>query len=171
MKHLSDTWVQISSIAWSHYEVPDAMEQHTTLKYNFVGHSMLLVWPSVSNNMFGKSSNENYKTNQCRAIIKKSVPCVTKYIIWVLCMGQSINFDYLRKGVLNQNNIMLQLFLWHCATKMFNQHMPAKFSCVWKRWRYAWDIAFPLKKKHCILGDSNFIRLITYIYLAKSTGI
>ena len=48
----------------------------------------------------------------------------------VLCVGQSTNSDYLRKRALNQNNIRLKLFLRNGATKMFNQNMPAKFSCV-----------------------------------------
>ena len=38
----------------------DAME-HMTLKDNCVSHRMFLVWTSVTNNMFGKSSNEKYQ--------------------------------------------------------------------------------------------------------------
>ena len=81
----------------------------------------------------------------------------------VLCVGQSTNFDYLRKSALNQNNIRLQLFLRHGATKMFSQNMPAKFSYLSKRWRYAWEAVFPPKNEHCVLGDSKQIGLITYL--------
>ena len=115
--------------------------------------------------MFGKSPNENYQMNQCWAIIKKNCPMHNAIYNLVLCVGQSTNFDYLRKRALNQNNIRRHLFLRQGATIMFNPNMLAKFRCVCKRWRYAWDKAFPPKNEHCILSDSNFkqIRLITYL--------
>ncbi len=135
---------------------------------------MFLIWPSVTRNMFRKSSNENYQMYQCRAIIKKMVPCITQYNNLVLCVGHSITLDYLRKRALSQNNIRLQLFLRHGTTNMFNQNMLAKFSCVWKRWRYAWDIAFTTKKRaryfwsqyFKINKDDDISTMLKYKYLA-----
>ena len=70
------------------------------------------------------------KLTNAGKLYKKKVPMHDAIYNLVLCVGQSTNFDYLRKRALNQNNIRLQLFLRHGAKKMCNQNMPAKFSCV-----------------------------------------
>ena len=80
--------------------------------------------------MFGKSLKWKLSNEPMQAIIKKHCPMHNAIYNLVLCMGQSDNFDYVRKSALSQNNIRLQLFLRHGATKMCNQNMPAKCSCV-----------------------------------------
>ena len=94
----------------------DATE-HIALKDNFVGHRMVL----VTNNMFGKSSNENYQTNQCKAIIQKSVPWITQCIIWCYAWDSRLTLNTLEKEHLVKK--MLQLFLRHGTTTICLQSL------------------------------------------------
>ena len=115
---------------------PDAME-HMTLKDNFVGHRMVLVWPSVTNDTFGKSSNENYQMNQCRAIIKKLSKCITQYKVWCYAWVSRLTLTTLEKRALSQNNIRLQLFLRHGAKtiNVFRACLGAQLTICAQKWR------------------------------------
>ena len=146
---------------------PDAME-HMTLKYNFVGHRMVLVWPSVTKDMLGKFSNGNYHMNQCRAIIKKNCPMHNAICNLVLCMGQLNNFDHLRRRALSQNNIRLQkyYYFWDMVQQKCLSKICLPSSVVYEKGGVMHGTQHSLPpNEHCILGDINFkqIRLITYL--------